>query len=56
VTYRRIVALVDNNKVIPLDKPLWQEQIHNGDFHNVLQPMQLLDLEDTYQKDISEKY
>ena len=56
VTYRRIVALVDNNKLIQLDKPIWQEQIHTGEFHNIIQPMRLMDLEDVYQKDIKEKF
>lgn len=56
MTYRRIVALVDNGKVIPLKKPLWQEQIFTGEFHNVISPTQLEDLESLYQEDVKDKF
>ncbi len=33
--YRRIVMLTDRTV---LEKPIWQEQIHNGDWHNIIGP------------------
>lgn len=37
-TYRRIVAWVNSKGQITdrLNSPVWQEQIHTGDFHNVM--------------------
>lgn len=48
-TYRRIVAWVNGKGQITerINVPVWQEQIHTGEFHNV---MNSNDLEADFQK------
>ena len=51
VTYRRVNATVYQNGEIDkiLDKPLWMEQIHTGDFHIIVDTNRTNDLETKYQ-------
>lgn len=54
LSYRRIVATFDSQKrdFIP-HAPIWQEQIHTGEFHNVISPVKSDELEAEYQRFIS---
>ncbi len=50
-TYRRISALVEKNELVSLAAPIWQEQIHTGEFHNLVSRGE--NLEQEYSKNLN---